>query len=193
MMHYITGRQLWRMYSHWRFFIRPSQDNLLFFGERKHPLSWIWRERIWTCNHCDHIWVFYLEGKDLHINKVVFLSRYVPLNCTDRAVLTSFFSSTLPKRTGAMKAHVLEFHAGQSEITTTIPPLTCGSIVHTVATCTMEGNLSAHFLPLPRVTPSPASWTWKLTPYHLLKMTRFGQISTVNIQGFLLLMTCFFL
>lgn len=91
-------------------------------------------------------------------------------------------SSTLPKRTEAMRAHVLVFPAGQSEITTTIPPLTCGSIVHTVATCIMEGNWSAHFLPLPRVTPSPASWTWKLTPYLLLRMTKSVQILGVSIQ-----------
>lgn len=79
------------------------------------------------------------------------------------------------------------FHAGRSEITTTTPPLTCGSIVHTAATCTTEGNWSAHFLPLPRVTPSPASWTWKLTPYHSPRMTRSDQIFTVNIQGFTLI------
>lgn len=106
--------------------------------------------------------------------------------------LTSLLSSTLPKRTEAMRAHVLVFHAGQSEITTTIPLLTCGSIVHTAATCIMEGNWSAHFLPLPRVTPSPASWTWKLTPYHLLRMTRSDQIFTVNIQGFSLSFTDMF-
>lgn len=97
---------------------------------------------------------------------------------------TSLFSSTSPKRTEAMRAHVLVFHAGQSEITTITPPLTCGCIVPIVATCTMEGNWSAHFLPLPRVTPSPASWTWRLTPYHLLRMTRSVQIFTVSTQGF---------
>lgn len=97
---------------------------------------------------------------------------------------TYLLSSTLPKRTEAMRARVLVFPAGQSEITTTIPPLTCGSIVHTAATCIMEGNWSAHFLPLPRVTPSPASWTWKLTPYLLLRMTKSVQILTVSIRGF---------
>lgn len=73
-----------------------------------------------------------------------------------------------------MKAHVLVFHAGRSEITTTTRPLTCGSIAHTVATCTMEENWSERFLPLLRVTPSPASSTWKLTQYLLLRMTRYS-------------------
>lgn len=45
----------------------------------------------------------------------------------------------------------------------------------------MEGNWCAHFPPLHRVTPSPASWTWRLILYHLLRMTRFGQIYTVSI------------
>lgn len=97
---------------------------------------------------------------------------------------TSLRSSTLPKRIEAMRAHVLVCHAGQSEITTTTPPVTCGCIVPIVATCTMGGNWSAHFLHLPRVTPSPASWTWRLTLYHLLRMTRSDQMFTVSIQGF---------
>lgn len=83
-----------------------------------------------------------------------------------------------------MKAHVLVFHAGLFEITTTTPPLTCGYIVLIVAICTTEGNSSAHFPPLPRVIPSPASWTWRLTLYHLLRMTRSDQIFTVNIPQF---------
>ena len=52
----------------------------------------------------------------------------------------SLLSSPLPKKTEAMKAHVLVFHDGQSEITTTTQLLTCGSIVHTAATCTMGEN-----------------------------------------------------
>lgn len=96
-------------------------------------------------------------------------------------------SFTSPKRTEATRARVLVFHAGRSEITTTTPPPTCGCIAPIVATSTMEGNWSAHFLPSLRATPSPASWTWRLTPYHLQRMTRSGQIFTISVQrGFTL-------
>lgn len=104
----------------------------------------------------------------------------------------SLLSSTLPKRTEAMRAHVLAFHAGRSEITTTIPPLTCGCTVPIVATCTMEGNWSARFLPLPRATPSPASWTWRLTPYHLLRTTRSESNIHSQYWGVLVLLTVVF-
>lgn len=55
--------QLWWMYSHWRLFLWPTQVNLLFSGEREHPLAWLRRERLWPGNHCNHVWLFYMEGK----------------------------------------------------------------------------------------------------------------------------------
>lgn len=160
---------VWWMYPHWGFFLWSKQAHVLFSGEWEHPLTWFRWERLWPGNHSHHLWLFYMEGKS-----ILCLSRSVLRN--DLYWFHSFnclCSSTLPKRTEATRARVLAFHAGRSEITTTIPPLTCGCIVLIVATCTMEGNWSAHFPPSPRVTSSPASWTWRLTPYHLLRMTRF--------------------
>lgn len=66
------GWQLWRMYSHWRFFIWPTQNNLLFFGEWEHPLPWHRRERLWPYYHCYHIWLFHLESKGQCQYKLVF-------------------------------------------------------------------------------------------------------------------------
>lgn len=102
---------------------------------------------------------------------VVFFKIYRVVRELDTC-LTSLLSSTLPKRTEATRARAWAFHGGLSKITTTIPPLTCGCIVPTAGTCTMEANWSAHFHLLARVTPSPASWTWRLTPFHLLRTTR---------------------
>lgn len=96
--------------------------------------------------------------------------------------MISLLSSPLPKRTEAMKAHVLVFHAGLSEISTTTRPPTCGSIAHTVATFTTEENSSERFLPLLRVTSSPASLTWKLTPYLLLRMIRYSSRSKFSFS-----------
>lgn len=93
--------------------------------------------------------------------------------CTKSTPSTRLCSSTSPKRTEATRARVSEFHAGPSEIITTIPPPTCGCIALIVATCTMEENWSEHFPPSHRVTPSHASWTWRLTPYRLQRMIRF--------------------
>lgn len=90
--------------------------------------------------------------------------------------MSFLLSSILPKRTEATRARASACRAGRWEITTTTPLLTCGCIVHTAATCITGGNWSAHSPPSLRVTPSPASWTWRLTPYHLLRMTRSDQI-----------------
>lgn len=169
------------MYSHWRFFLRPTQDNVLFFGEWEYPLPWLRRERLRPGNHWHHIWMFHMEGKDW-FRQWIFTTGLCCQNMFNNLKYTSpLLSSTSPKRTEAMRVHVLVFPAGQWEITTTIRPLTCGYIVPTVATCTMEESWSARFRPSPRVTPSPASWTWRLTPYHLLRMTRSDLIFTVNI------------
>lgn len=145
--------QLRRMYSYWRFFLWPTQASVLFFGEWKHPLPRFRGERLRPGNHCHHLWLFHMEGKDyLLLSATIwymlscFLTRCYPSNVLRKHlqypdVYQTFLpSSTLPKRTEATRALALAFHAGQSEITTTIPPRTCGCIVRTVATCTMEGN-----------------------------------------------------
>lgn len=83
--------QLWWMYSHWRLFLWPAQANVLFFGEWKHPLPWLWRERLRPGNHCHHIWLFHLEGKDWYLHKdthtvnhnryLLFITKFLPLQC----------------------------------------------------------------------------------------------------------------
>lgn len=112
------------------------------------------------------------------------LSRLYHRNVVNQPINASLLSSILPKRTEAMRPHVLAFHAGQSKITTTTPPLICGYIGPIVATCTMEENWSAPFPLSLKVTPSPASWTWRLTPYRLPRMTRSDQLFSIQVFFF---------
>lgn len=174
-----------RMYSNRRFLVWPAQDHLLLPRERQHPLARIGRQRLRPRNHRHHVRLLHLEGED----------RLSPRMNADRLLRPSdvwplLFSSTSPKRTGATRARASVCLAGLWEITTTTPPLTCGCTARTAATCIMEASWCARCPHLLKVTPSPASWTWRLTPCHLPRTTRFG--CQYNKSIFFLLLFDFF-
>lgn len=147
---------LWRMYYNWRVFVWPTQANLLHFREWEHPFPWLRWERLRLGNHCHHFWLFHMEGKHLYLHD---LEKLWKMTKTTKGNMWPISSSsfTSPKKTEATRARALAFHAGQSEITIIIRPPTCGCIVLIAATCTMEGNWSGRFPPLPRGIPSPVS------------------------------------